>query len=326
MKIAPGLRLNFSKSALGLSFGVPGARISVNTKGDVYTSAGLPGTGLYAVERRSLRKRKGRSKAKPELEPGDLAEPVKPPGLFAPRRKVALYNALRMGTVEEIAKVGAKYPEIKHIADAFIIPRQVSGTSTDIDGLTKTASEIWSKRSEMEQDALFTENAKGMEVTLKIAPGVSFPMQYGITALGLLYVELLQLQGKFETALQVAESLPANQATGLSVCENEIRLGKWQEVIDTTEDIENEDDATALLLIYRAIAFREQGLFDAAIESLRLARSAKKRHEDVLNQALFERAITYEKQGKRANARKELEKILATDSDFPGVKEKLESL
>ncbi len=325
MKIAPGLRLNFSKSALGLSFGVPGARVSVNTKGDIYTSAGIPGSGLYAVERRSLRKGKGRAR-NTRPEPGELIEPVPSPGLFAPRRKVALFQALKIGTIEEIAKVGAKYPEIKHITDAFILPRQLSGTSTDLTGLVKMASEIWSRRSELEEDALFTEYTKGMEFSLHIAPGVSFPLQYGITALGLSYVELLQLQGKYEEALKVAESLEANQATALSVCENEIQLGKWQDVIDTTDDIENEDEATALLLIYRAIALRETGLFDAAIETLRLARSSKKRHEDVLNKALFERAITYEKQGKKANAKKDLEKILATDSDFPGVMEKLAKL
>jgi tetratricopeptide (TPR) repeat protein len=308
MKIAPGLRLNFSKSALGLSFGVPGARVSVNTKGDIYTSAGIPGSGLYAVERRSLRKGKGRGK-RTKPEPGELIEPVPTPGLLAPRRKVALFNALKIGTIE-----------------AFILPRQLSGTSTDVTGLVKMASEIWSRRSELEQDALFTEYAKGMEFSLHIAPGVSFPLQYGITALGLSYVELLQLQGKYEEALKVAESLEANQATALSVCENETQLGKWQDVIDTTDEIENEDEATALLLIYRAIALRETGLFDAAIETLRLARSSKKRHEDVLNKALFERAITYEKQGKKANAKKDLEKILATDSDFPGVMEKLAKL
>ena len=76
----------------------------------------------------------------------------------------------------------------------------------------------------------------------------------------------------------------------------------------------------------RAIALRELGHFDAAIESLRRARSSKKRHEDVLNKALYERALTYEKTGKKSQAKKDLEKILATDSDFPGVNELLASL
>jgi len=40
-------RLNFSKSGLGFSFGVPGARVGVNSKGKQYVRGGIPGTGLY---------------------------------------------------------------------------------------------------------------------------------------------------------------------------------------------------------------------------------------------------------------------------------------
>lgn len=40
-------KLNFSKSGLGFSFGVPGARVGVNSKGKKYVRGGIPGTGLY---------------------------------------------------------------------------------------------------------------------------------------------------------------------------------------------------------------------------------------------------------------------------------------
>lgn len=40
-------RLNFSKSGIGFSFGVPGARVGVNSKGKKYVRGGIPGTGLY---------------------------------------------------------------------------------------------------------------------------------------------------------------------------------------------------------------------------------------------------------------------------------------
>jgi Protein of unknown function (DUF4236) len=48
-KIAPGLRLNVSKSGLGLSAGVRGARVSKNTKGETHVSAGRG--GLYFRKR-----------------------------------------------------------------------------------------------------------------------------------------------------------------------------------------------------------------------------------------------------------------------------------
>jgi tetratricopeptide (TPR) repeat protein len=320
MKIAPGVRLNFSKSTMGLSFGVPGARISVNTRGDVYTSAGIPGTGLYSVERSSLRARKGRRK-KPE--PGEFVEQIPAPSFFAARNKKALFRALKKDSKEALEEVRTQFPEIAYICDALIFPRLIMGTSTDAKDLCAKAQAIWARKSDLDSNPLFYEYAKGFEITLIVAPGVSIPMQYGTTAIGLAYIELLQLTKDFETALTIAESLPANQATALAVCENELQLGRWNEVLETTDAIENIDDATALLLIYRAIALRESSMPDAAIETLRLARASKKRHEDILNKALFERALTYKKIGKETQARKDLEKIMATDSDFPGVAELL---
>ena len=46
IKILPGLRLNLSKSGIGISAGVPGLRVGVDARGKGYTSAGIPGTGL----------------------------------------------------------------------------------------------------------------------------------------------------------------------------------------------------------------------------------------------------------------------------------------
>ena len=51
-KIFPGVKLNFNKKSIGLSFGTRGARVSVNSDGRKTTSLGLPGTGLYWVDSR----------------------------------------------------------------------------------------------------------------------------------------------------------------------------------------------------------------------------------------------------------------------------------
>ena len=53
LKIAGPVRLNFSKSGLGLSLGVPGLHIGAGPRGR-YVRAGLPGTGVYY--RKSLNK------------------------------------------------------------------------------------------------------------------------------------------------------------------------------------------------------------------------------------------------------------------------------
>ncbi len=60
LKIAGPLRLNFSKSGLGLSLGVPGLHVGRGPRG-AYVRAGLPGTGVYY--RKSLGPRPVRTRA-----------------------------------------------------------------------------------------------------------------------------------------------------------------------------------------------------------------------------------------------------------------------
>ncbi len=55
-KIAPGVRLNINKNSIGISAGVRGARVSVNSNGRVTKSVGIPGTGLYSVEATQMNK------------------------------------------------------------------------------------------------------------------------------------------------------------------------------------------------------------------------------------------------------------------------------
>jgi hypothetical protein len=50
IRIAPGVRLNLSKSGIGVSAGVRGLRVGVDSTGRPYGSAGIPGTGLSVRE------------------------------------------------------------------------------------------------------------------------------------------------------------------------------------------------------------------------------------------------------------------------------------
>jgi hypothetical protein len=56
IKIAPGVRLNFSKSGIGMSAGVKGLRYSVNSRGQRRTTASIPGTGIYYTTTSSSRR------------------------------------------------------------------------------------------------------------------------------------------------------------------------------------------------------------------------------------------------------------------------------
>jgi hypothetical protein len=48
IKLMPGVRLNLGLHGAGLSVGPRGLHVGMNRRG-MYTSAGIPGTGIYAV-------------------------------------------------------------------------------------------------------------------------------------------------------------------------------------------------------------------------------------------------------------------------------------
>ena len=61
IKLMPGVRVSLSKSGISGSLGVNGARVSVNSKGQVRGTAGISGTGLSST---TMLNSKSKSKSK----------------------------------------------------------------------------------------------------------------------------------------------------------------------------------------------------------------------------------------------------------------------
>ena len=68
-------------------------------------------------------------------------------------------------------------------------------------------------------------------------------------------------------------------------------------------------------IVLRGIAFREKGLLEASLECFKLALAKKTRSQEMLSRAHYERALTYQKLGKPAQARKDLELVLVHEPD-----------
>ena len=63
ISLLPGVRLNISKSGIGVSAGVPGLRGSINSSGRVTGTAGIPGTGVSYVKTKTIGKKNKKSSA-----------------------------------------------------------------------------------------------------------------------------------------------------------------------------------------------------------------------------------------------------------------------
>ena len=73
-KIAPGVRGNVGKKSVGISAGVKGARVSVNSSGRKTTTVGLPGTGLSYSKTEKI----GGSKTSIRSSSSNNAQPIRP--------------------------------------------------------------------------------------------------------------------------------------------------------------------------------------------------------------------------------------------------------
>jgi tetratricopeptide (TPR) repeat protein len=145
-------------------------------------------------------------------------------------------------------------------------------------------------------------------------------------AVGLALAELRQEHNDLAGAIDVVEQLEPTTYAAVSLAELYAQTGRWDDVVELTEGMENEDDASALLCVFRGRAFREQGFHDAAHEALKEALRSRSRAASIRHLALAERAQNYLAQNKKGMARKDLERILAEDSSYEGVRDQLAEL
>jgi tetratricopeptide (TPR) repeat protein len=340
MKLIPGVRLTFNKDSLGLSFGVPGARYTMNTKGRRTFSTGLPGTGISHVETLSSSRRStgttGTAQRDQEVMlPYETPAHLKP-GLFAGKAEREFFKFLLdiykhdskdtpSEVVEKANMLKANHAKLQIALDLIIFLHTIGDESFDLQK-DAWAETIWTNRNQYFNDRTVLKYFSGITPQVSLSHGIFTQETYNIQTFSFMYAELLQHREKFAEALSVIESIDVNQYTAISVADIEITMKDYDAAIETTEDIENEDDATAMLLILRGIAFREKEMYDGALECFKRALAKKDRSEVMKHRALFERAENYTRMGKKAMAIKDLEKILVDDSDYPAVNEKLTEL
>ncbi len=145
-------------------------------------------------------------------------------------------------------------------------------------------------------------------------------------SIGLTLAELHQQAGDLDAAVAVAEQLTPSTVAAVSLAELYSEQGRWHDVVQLTDGVGNDDEPSMYLLTQRGIALREQGLYDAAREAFKEALRVRSRPAELRHRVLLERAATYLTQNKSSLARKDLEKVYAENSSYPGLREALNDL
>ncbi len=246
--------------------------------------------------------------------------------MFAPKADKALYRAIMSSANgQTFAQIAASFPETRRTAALYEL-MVVAGPAGDDPRAIELLDDMVGSGFDPQADAFFLKYTPRATMSLEIADGVAVTLPTDKNALGLALAELLQKTGQLDRAVSVVENLEPTSIAAVSLAELYADQTRWADILQLTEGVTNEDDATTYLLVQRGHAFREQGLYTAARETLKEALRVRSRSAELRLPALVERALTYVAEGKKAMARKDFERVLAEQSDYPGATEALLAL
>jgi hypothetical protein len=251
IKIAPGVRLNVSKTGVGASAGIGSARYSVHSSGRRTVSArtGVPGI----TYQKSVGGGRRRAPARPSPQAIAPPAPAKP-GLFAPKGEKQLYKAIKQQNVQAIMRVGDEHPNFR--LASYSLAGLMLLTTADQQA-TRLLSDAFETGRDPADDR-FVSKYLYTRLELSIASGVTAELPVNRDAVGLALAELKQDAGDLKGAIDVVEQLEPTAYAAVSLAELYALVGRYDDVIQLTEGIANEDDASALLLVYRGLASKSR--------------------------------------------------------------------
>lgn len=320
VKILPGLTLNLSKGGVSVSTGVRGARASIGTKG-VRGTLGLPGTGLSYSKTKSWNKMGGKSNSRSGGKASRAAASDQQKldvGFF--RRFLLsgaekhLIDGLTAILEENLEKAVGELEQARNIPDAAFTLACLRLKNGEYEAAKAAFGECEGKIKELGQ--FYRKYDLALMLDLEVTEYAGVEVVPGEYALRLGQVECLQGQEKTEEALgmlrEMLKKYPGDMTVMLSVAElvtlsfqEKRELQEW--LLAQLTSVTNDSNLHANLLLYKAQAQAELGLFEAAAATLTSAlRKTAERDPELLLSMRCQRALYWRELGKDEQFAKEL--------------------
>ena len=338
VRIAPGLTLNLSKGGVSVSAGPRGAKFTAGTSGARGT-VGLPGSGLFYTVSDPLGKAAAATGARASNTRGASVPASRKPSLSFLKRLVASPQekafvdglaALSEGNSEQaLQAMETALASDPALADAAWLAGLYRLQQEDYEAAARHFMQAHRNAGRLGQG--FDKYQLVPRVMLPITPEVNVRLPANAQGALLGLVEALQLQGKGLEALPYLESLlkldaqdPVALASFAEIVLDGQDPQRWQQVVEWTAGVENETVIHTAVLFYRGQALVKLGMDHAAEGVFTTAlRRTKDRSETLLRDIRYQRALVYERTGKKAQARRELERLYAEDPGFEDVAQRL---
>ena len=330
VRLAPGIRLNISKSGASFSLGGRGFWLTLGGSG-TRVSAGLPGTGLYWSTKVSARRKRRPRGAVPPVAPRPA--PLRLPllrRLFLPSGErhvlegcAALSAGDRDGALAHFLRADC--------ADGFCLAGFLCLERGDLGAAEHCLLRALEGSAELKR--VLSRHGISVILSLNVAEGVDIELEPDVRGVLLALVEVSQRLGKAGSSLEYLRRLlslhPSDMAARLSMAEVLVEdlspeEADLEEVLRLTDEVTGETPLESALLLFRAKALRRMGLPVAAMEAASQGLRRKKGRPPELVKALrYEKALALEEMGRGSEARRELERIFAEDPGYEDVAERL---
>ncbi len=336
IKIAPGLKLNVSKSGGSLSFGPRGAKYTVGPRGQRGTF-GIPGTGLFYTSTSSSGSRK-RTRTRKTGKPANPAVPARDHltmGFFKRLVTPAGEEAFADGCRELL--LGNEDAALRQLLSATDLTDAcfIAGFLLMKHEKERAAIPLLEKAEQNHRKLGRYFNKYGLAVTLSLPVTDQIIVHLGPSLRGVLLalVEAYQIIGNWDKAYNCLQRLrklePGDVVILLSLIELlwEANYGNEKTcryIVRLTKAINNETEVHSALLLYKARALIELKMYSAARDILSKTLRRKKNRPEVLMLALrYQRALAYKALGQMKRSRSDFERIYAENPDFQDVADRL---
>ncbi len=327
IKLGKGFRINLSKSGIGMSAGIKGLRAGIGPRGSRLT-ASIPGTGISYVAQSG--KRKKTTNISP-LERANYQQYKENPQInwnLTPQLEKELLQGLNLYQSGEMEKSLPYFYSVSHkdgigyffAAIIFASTKQNNKAIEWLETLIK-ADVIFP--TYLMQKYNLNESLLKLQVTSKLL--VTIPLNN--LGASLFLTELYQNQNRTEEAIGLLEQIREevkNTILDLSLCELYFVQNINDGVIEIGKDNLVVDNCTFEIAVMYGQVLQKKKLHEGAIQIFTEALRKKNGMEkELIAEAMYWRANSYEKTGKKSQAKKELEKIYAILPQFKDTAEKL---
>jgi tetratricopeptide (TPR) repeat protein len=333
VKIMPGVSLNFSKSGASVSLGGRGMHYTIGPRGRRVT-IGIPGTGLSytAVSSNGRKTRAAKAPEAPSHSPG-LLESIGHAlhDLTMPAADKAFLSACKAFMAGNNSQALEDLGGPNLLPDAALLGAMICLKQDRLSDAIVYLRQADTRAQELGEACL--RLGVGFYLTLHITEEISVHLEPGPKAVLFALVEAHQHRKEWSEAIAYLKRLwqldPSDPVVRLSLVELYMDAhpgdpSTLQSVAHLTEDIANNSEVEAALLLYRGRALRELNLADAAQGVLGAAIKVRKdRSAELLHALRYELGLTYETLGQPAKARREWEKLYADAPAYADVAHRL---